>query len=317
MHDIDSDMSGNRPRHISVLSWNTLAPVYFREAASRSGRRARGATEADQPKAFVARHRQICCALAASSADIICLQEHWFSPQLVDLYKDHLGSQGYRYEALQRTAWNCDGRSEDGVALLVKSASFEIESRHDVCFHDYGIPQDRVALILSLRDTRDGQSGPESRRLAVLCTHLTYPHSTYDEEAREAQISACLDALRHLPEGTPVIVAGDLNGPASDNVGRRLLAQGLQCAWSDVHGRLCEITHLDHRGRHFASDHVWSRGPLAAERAVLLPECAPDSARLTRPAIGAVHSDTDPTVLEDFGQLSDHRPLLVSFSWPR
>ena len=81
--------------------------------------------------------------------------------------------------------------------------------------------------MMGLVRARGAPSGAEPRRLAVLCTHLTYPHSTYDEEARVAQISACLDAVqRRLPEGTPVLVAGDLNGPAGDKVGRRLGARG-------------------------------------------------------------------------------------------
>lgn len=34
-----------------------------------------------------------------------------------------------------------------GVAILVKSAHLEIESRHDVHFHDYGIPQDPMLKL--------------------------------------------------------------------------------------------------------------------------------------------------------------------------
>ncbi|CAE7757706.1 unnamed protein product [Symbiodinium necroappetens] len=81
-------------------------------------------------------------------------QEHWFDPEHQKVYEELAQKHGYRYESLQRSGWNCDGPSEDGIAILVKSETFDVVERHDVHFHAYGIPQDRVALLLCLSDRR-------------------------------------------------------------------------------------------------------------------------------------------------------------------
>jgi len=299
--------TGARQLLFRLLTWNTLAPVYFREDRGYG-------VEADQPGAFLTRNTKICAAIAEAAADIVCLQEHWFEPMFTKLYKERLGELGYRYEALRRTAWNCDGRTEDGVAVLVRERTFKVLERHDIWFQDYGIPQDRVALLLTLSNACVGREVPE---LAVLCTHLTYPHSRYDVESRNAQICACLRAAeRQLPQGTPLVVAGDLNGPSSDSVSALLRRAGFQNAWDVFHGRPCRVTHTDHRRNNFASDHVWLRGPLAARGAALLPDGTPDNTPLQRPTIGAVASGSAPPgTFAEWCELSDHRPLVVALSW--
>jgi len=311
---------------LSLLTWNTLAPVYFR---------GRGDTvEAQFPERVLARHARICEALIDSNADVICLQEHWFDAELCRFYRKRLVQDAaFRYEALQRTAWNSDGRSEDGVAMFVRKG-VEVVQRHDVRFHDYGIPQDRVALILVLRDARPaaGEARPRAPLLAVLCTHLTYPHSVHDERARLAQIGACIAAAQEkVPRGMPVVLAGDLNGPSVDGVSGVLRAAGFRNVWEEVHGRPCGVTHVDHRGANFASDHVWIRGGLSPTSAQLLPAAVPDTSALRRPAIGAAadcsldgageekQEDEEaarPRSFDAWCDLSDHRPLLVSLAWP-
>lgn len=326
--DALASSSGPSPP-FGIMTWNTLAPNYFRDTVGRR-------TEADTPAFYLARHGKICDAIALSGADVVCLQEHWFDPKLLALYHERLAPLGYAHEALQRTAWNCDGRSEDGVAILVRKKAFEVVARHDVCFHDYGIPQDRVALLLTLRDVREGVSdigdmSSATREFAVLCTHLTFPHSRYDVEARRAQICACLQAVQaQLPDSMPLVVAGDLNGPSDDPVGQQLGRAGFRNVWEAVRGQKCAITHLDHRGRHSCTDHVWVRGAMAPASASLLPESTPDATMLERPCIGAcarraaaapsavgadAGSDTGaiaPGSFQEWCALSDHRPVLVT-----
>eukprot|EP00445_Apocalathium_hangoei_P018551 CAMPEP_0203902938 /NCGR_PEP_ID=MMETSP0359-20131031/44933_1 /ASSEMBLY_ACC=CAM_ASM_000338 /TAXON_ID=268821 /ORGANISM="Scrippsiella Hangoei, Strain SHTV-5" /LENGTH=87 /DNA_ID=CAMNT_0050826885 /DNA_START=46 /DNA_END=309 /DNA_ORIENTATION=- len=83
---------------LTILTWNTLAPVYFWQGRWRR--------------------------------------------ELLELYESQLArGGGFRCESLQRTGLNCDGRSEDGVAIFSRERALEVLDRHDVKFHDYGIPQ--------------------------------------------------------------------------------------------------------------------------------------------------------------------------------
>jgi len=289
---------------LTLLTWNALAPVYFRDGSD---------VEADDTPAYVARNARICEAICAVNADVVCLQEFWFDPGIIKMYQDKLGAKGYHYEALRRTSFNCDGRSEDGVAVFVLQSSLKDVKRYDVRFQDYGIPQDRVALLLTLQDVRLDNSASQ---LAVLCTHLTFPHSRYDMQARAAQIQACLDGVRRgVASKVPTIIAGDLNGPSDDVVGSHLREAGFNNVWDIIHRKPCKITHQDHRGRNFASDHVWFLGTLQPKTATLLPDALPDDRPLLRPTVGGAQVGSGlPQTFEDWCELSDHRPVLVSFS---
>eukprot|EP00929_Paragymnodinium_shiwhaense_P064133 TRINITY_DN3208_c0_g1_i4.p1 TRINITY_DN3208_c0_g1~~TRINITY_DN3208_c0_g1_i4.p1 ORF type:complete len:288 (-),score=24.26 TRINITY_DN3208_c0_g1_i4:1255-2118(-) len=240
------------PLSFQVLTWNTLAPPYYRD-----GTRA-GLTEASVPGAAVERHSEIISKLRQLRPAIVCLQEFWFDPALLGVYEQAFTDE-YDMLALRRTGMNCNGRSEDGVAILVDRSVFRVLRRHDVLFQDYGIPQDRIALLAFLEPVspRLADSFNESETLAVLCTHLTYPHNSYDERSRQRQIGACLHAVNsETPSGAPVLVCGDFNGPTTDAVGAALAADGFSSAWEEVHGKPCAVTHVDHRQRQFACDHA-------------------------------------------------------------
>lgn len=300
---------------LTVLTWNTLAPVYFYQDDGR-----RDVFEAFQADFARARGERLCAAIRHAGADVICLQEHWFEPSYQQLFQELAETCGYSYAALRRTGWNRDGRSQDGVAILTRSAALRVEGRHDIHFHDYGIPQDRVALLVRLLDVRapagvDSPSGP--RQLAVLCTHLTFPHSCYEMASREDQIEACLHGAESaLPRGIALLVVGDLNGPSDDSVGQILKRANFLNAWEAVHRRPCCITHRDHRGDDFASDHIWWRGPLLPGQALLLPAHTPDTVGIPRPRLGgAAQGPALPLIYDDWCQLSDHRPLLATFTW--
>lgn len=297
---------------LSVLTWNTLAPCYFRCGHG---------VEADEPSSYLARHARICAALSKADADIVCLQEYWFEPSLLKLYEETLGEQ-YQIISLRRSGFNCDGRSEDGVAIMLRRGSMNLDARQNILFQEHGIPQDRVALMVRVRDGRCCGSRSRSR-LAVLCTHLTYPHSGYDEQSRLRQIDVCLKAVTSAQmdddlSKVPVLVCGDFNGPEDDVVGQAIARSSFAGAWRQVHGRPCAVTHVDHRGRQYACDHVWFRGeelkPSAAE---LLPQGMPDSAQLRRPEVQPAAMARSPASDHSTGalwcDLSDHRPLLVTF----
>ncbi|CAJ1462131.1 unnamed protein product [Effrenium voratum] len=71
---------------LSILTWNTLAPVYFRQA---------GAVEARQPLLALRRTQRICDAIAELRADLVCLQEHFFEPEHQKLYQHFADAEGY------------------------------------------------------------------------------------------------------------------------------------------------------------------------------------------------------------------------------
>merc|ERR1712062_514637 len=116
----------------------------------------------------------------------------------------------------------------------------------------------------------------------------------------------------------PVIIAGDLNGPAADPVGRQLQAAGFHNAWELVHSRPCQVTHTDHRGGSFASDHIWLRGAVLPSTMHLLPRGIPDGTPMARPTIGgcakARARDGDAN-FDLWCELSDHRPLSGCLIW--
>mmetsp|Transcript_62254 Transcript_62254/g.131599 ORF Transcript_62254/g.131599 Transcript_62254/m.131599 type:complete len:339 (-) Transcript_62254:13-1029(-) len=319
-----SSCFSSSPSSFSLLSWNVLAPIYFRKGPSRSS-----PSEAQFPELFYKRHGQILEVLGSVDPGIICLQEHWFAQQILDLYEDKLCRQlGHAAHLLQRSDICWAGRSQDGVATFTRDRSWEVVDEHKVEFYHYGLPQDRVALVLILAERGDEkENNTESqRRLAVLCTHLTYPHSRHDMVARSKQMSACLAAIeRFVPAGVPTIIVGDLNGPSTDEVARHLRHAGYRNAWEELHGRPCGVTHVDHRGNNFASDHIWIRGNIRPVEARLLPDSASDECQMVRPTVGAAAHLGPRDVaskawgmghcLDNWCQLSDHRPVLARFEW--
>eukprot|EP00662_Eupelagonemidae_sp_cell21_P042937 gene42937-7683_t len=101
--------------------------------------------------------------------DVACLQEHWFDQRCVRLWDDRIGAeygdkrrmnQSFESETvvlcplpcdvrrLQRTGWNCEGESADGVVVAVRrrrglSRHLQVARRRDISFADYGLPQTR------------------------------------------------------------------------------------------------------------------------------------------------------------------------------
>eukprot|EP00434_Breviolum_minutum_P028110 symbB.v1.2.024865.t2/scaffold2382.1/size80501/4 len=120
--------------------------------------------------------------------------------------------------------------------------------------------------------------------------------------------------------GLPLILAGDLNGPSGDKVGLRLVQADFHNVWDEVKSAPCQITHCDHRGNQFTSDHIWLRQPARAafetESATLLPEDTPDTTPMSRPSPGqAQRGPLLPQTFEDWCNLSDHRPLMAELRW--
>ena len=320
---------GSSEAEFKLLTWNVLAPCYFRDSLG---------AESQLEGAASRRHMRILAAVLALAADCVCLQEYWFDAALDALYRRQLLGR-YSLYTLQRTGQNCEGRSEDGVAIAIAKERYRVLLRRDVKFREHGIAQDRVALCVVVQPLTQPLSAPA---ITVVTTHLTFAHHVYDEQARQMQIAACVRAVDEAlaawrpHQSVPVILAGDLNGGGDDEVACALRRAGFARCFDGCHGRPVRTTHADHRGRAHAADHIWVRQPagagivLSIRDVSLIPRATPDGAVLVRPVLDRCamrkkeerleqEDEEDrkapaPIAFEEWCALSDHRPLVATFS---
>lgn len=69
---LDQFARGRRhlPRSLSLMTFNVLAPCYFRHG---------GRVESDDRAAFLARAQALIHAIQRERCDLVCLQEYWFN----------------------------------------------------------------------------------------------------------------------------------------------------------------------------------------------------------------------------------------------
>jgi ATPase family AAA domain-containing protein 3A/B len=167
--------------------------------------------------------------------------------------------------------------------------------------------------ITKVAERTDGFSGRQLSKLVVAYQAAVFGSGTTRLTTGLAE-TVLQYKLAHR-EDSPVVIAGDLNGPSNDVVGYQLSKAGFVNAWNVANDGPCRASHKDHRGQEFASDHVWHSRGLNAEVAELLPKGVSDNEPLSRPTIGSAMRRDGPLVtLDDWCTLSDHRPLLVTFS---
>lgn len=63
-------LARRRPRSLSLMTFNVLAPCYFRHG---------GRVESDDRAAFLARAQALIHAIQRERCDLVCLQEYWFN----------------------------------------------------------------------------------------------------------------------------------------------------------------------------------------------------------------------------------------------
>lgn len=255
---------------LKVLTFNLLAPCYFRSD---------GVYESASMRKTLRRHRCIIEVLRDQRCDVCCLQEFWFNDYLRDLYQEELGHL-YSINSLQRT------RSEDGVAILMLKEKFHIVNKHDIYFREHSnFGHDRVALVVlaqlanvmtkEVAAASVGDGGGErpsasakgtcSPPIAIVTSHLTYPHNKLDEISRLEQSKVMVGKTREFienscPSGTPVIIAGDFNGISEDQVCGQMRSSGYLDAFSQatgIHHSSERITHCDHRKEQKGVDYIW------------------------------------------------------------
>lgn len=252
------------PPELSVLSLNLLSPGYFRKA-DRSDKKKR--VEASHHAVWRSRLAQEFVLLRDLGNDVAMLQELWYKPDAQALMTEVLGD-GYALVAAQRT-----GKKEDGVALLVRTAAWRLGAQRVVQFNDAGDRCLALALITPA-GWGGGSSGggggaepsPAPPAVIVATTHLTYPTDVaYDRPIRQRQADEVVRHIGHFAAEhgvaavAPVVLGGDMNGPATDPAVRAFTDAGFVSAFSAVHGREAAITHLDHAGHAAGVDFIFWR----------------------------------------------------------
>ena len=162
------DATTPEPAALSVLTYNLLAPCYYRCADNQR--------ESSDAARFLARWSRCIAAASKHEADVMAFQEVWCAePRCVamlhDAFPDHT------MHMLQRPRGK-----EDGVALLVRS-SIAVTHRGKFRFQ----AGRRVALALTLRIG--------GRSTTVATTHLTFPHHAYDAAMRLRQAALLVELL--------------------------------------------------------------------------------------------------------------------------
>jgi protein angel len=340
-----------RPRSLSLMTFNLLAPCYFRHG---------GRLESEHKAAFLSRAQAAIHAIKREQSDLVCLQEFWFQREYQRAFRHAFHPTHYLHSVKR------PGDKQDGLAVFVDKRKLELHYVEDVDL--VGEAGDRVALLLHVATKWNRESVPLAQRsFLVVNSHLTFPHNHMYASLRLTQIDRVLSAVRKYIarqdlHDVPVLLCGDFND-YDDPVYRLVTRHGFASMFAEMHGREARITHCNHNNREVGVDFIFgarlqspkagvmtdSAAPakstlvrqagltLDEDNAVeeqlkprlqlqpvdchLVPRRLPDVARLKRPQFGHdwrhVQSPvllTDEEELVDYWRMvSDHRPLVARF----
>ncbi|PRP87507.1 hypothetical protein PROFUN_00718 [Planoprotostelium fungivorum] len=256
----DSGIDFNIDYHsppLTLATFNILAPCYFRKG---------GTLESADKEAYEKRHEQILNTIidlnlskegGTEYVDIWALQEFWFKPSFVKMYEDHLTERGYSHSYLQRDS----GRREDGLAVFFNNKKLELIETSSLLHDEVG---HRVALLLDFRLKE------KNGRFILITTHLTFPHSHYDEQIlRMEQIETITSGLdsyisKNNLKGISVLLCGDLNSPVKkkDPVYIHLTDTcKFSSTYKSLHGNDAGCTHYNHLRQEASADFIFLRNP--------------------------------------------------------
>lgn len=137
-----------RPRALSLMTFNVLAPCYFRHG---------GLLESADRAAFLARAQAAIRTIQRARADVVCLQEFWFEREYERAFRAAFRDSHYVH-ALKRP-----GKKEDGLAVLVRKRKLDIHHVQDIQFHRGA--GDRVALLTHLATKWNRDALPLAQRV--------------------------------------------------------------------------------------------------------------------------------------------------------
>lgn len=297
---------------VRVCTYNLLAPCYFRDAL--------GGFEAQRPEVWRPRlEKQLVAVLTASDPDILCLQELWFDPEALRLVQEVAKRRGYELLTCRRP------ERGDGCGMMVRSSRVEcLRVEEQLLCQEAG----RVLLkvVAQLCDTANSRGGVCSVPFVIGCTHLTHPNGDQQNRLRMLQAfhasRACREfAKLHLGASAVTVLAGDFNAKASaseDIALQVLTASAWKGAYSEVYG--LEATFVSHRAHHrfMAADWIFAHGDdVEVTSAAVLPASSRPDAELPKAHVGAacaLRAGSVLSSLEEWAQLSDHRPVVATLN---
>uniref|UniRef100_K3WN22 Endonuclease/exonuclease/phosphatase domain-containing protein n=1 Tax=Globisporangium ultimum (strain ATCC 200006 / CBS 805.95 / DAOM BR144) TaxID=431595 RepID=K3WN22_GLOUD len=235
------------PRTLSLMTFNVLAPCYFRHG---------GRVESDDRTAFLSRAQALIHAIQRERCDLVCLQEYWFNREYQATFRRAFYPSHYIH-TLKRP-----GDKEDGLAIFVEKNKFEI---HHVQHIDFEADQagDRVALLMHVATKWNRHDVPLAQRsFLVINSHLTFPHCQMYKDMRLDQIKVVLESVRDYVtreslENVPVLMCGDFND-FNDPVHSLVMQNGYASVFAYLHGREAKITHCNHNNREVGVDFVFA-----------------------------------------------------------
>lgn len=246
-----------------VLTYNILCPVYKR--LSGSGEHAGLRRESESVPLWRRRMKQVIGEISECrpTPHIICLQEFWFNPDCIEMFRDAFGT-AYTFSLARRPG------KEDGLATLVRKHSTRIGSPHLVKEFSLLPKSDRVALLVAIKcmppSEKDATAaGAPARELVVVNTHLTFPHGKLLERLRLKQARAISRIVQHYAaaecgSGCDIVVLGDFNGEPSGRVCSHMRHAGYTSCLAKVWGaKAAPVTHRNHLGDSVFVDHVFLR----------------------------------------------------------
>ncbi|KAF4320548.1 hypothetical protein BBO99_00005509 [Phytophthora kernoviae] len=308
------------PRSLSLMTFNLLAPCYFRHG---------GSLESDDKTAFLSRAQAAIQSIKREQCDLVCLQEYWFNLEYQRAFRHAFHPTHYLHTVKR------PGDKQDGLAVFVDKRKFELHYVENVdLVEDAG---DRVALLLHVATKWNRGTPLNDRSFLVVNSHLTFPHNQMYASLRLNQIDRVLTAVRKYIAreelyDVPVLLCGDFND-YNDPVYRLVTKHGFASMFAHLHGREARITHCNHNNREVSVDFIFgarlqeekilepSRLQLKPMDCHLVPRRLPDAARLKRPQFGhdwrhvqspALLTD-DEELVNYWRMVSDHRPLVASF----
>jgi len=206
------------PAHLSVLSYNLLAPLYVRPIDQRTGSvQAFAAFEwADEHSlAWSSRREMLRKEIEAARADILCLQEVQFErseadntkftlPQWLRLpgYSACIPGQGRLHQMAARNERVLRAEVAIGNALLFRTDRLMVALASNSA---KALEQDTTRVGVCLAG-REGGGLDALQPTAVFCVHL----DAKSEEQRVGALRKCMEATRGF--GTrSALIAGDMN----------------------------------------------------------------------------------------------------------
>ncbi|KAJ0395320.1 hypothetical protein P43SY_002055 [Pythium insidiosum] len=315
------------PRSLSLMTFNILAPCYFRHG---------GRLESEDRTAFLSRAQAIIHAIQRQRCDLVCLQEYWFNREYQSTFRRAF-SESHYIHTIKRPE-----KKEDGLAIFVAKNKFDIHHVHHIEFDNAG---DRVALMMHIATKWNRHELPlHQRSFLLINSHLTFPHCEIYKEMRLEQIKLVLNSIkkyvaREKLQHAPVLMCGDFND-FNDPVHDMVMGHGFSSVFSHIHGREARITHCNHNNREVGVDFIFAShldGDVSGDKALALererlslvptncelwPRDLPDRTRLKRPSFGhdwetVQHPYGSYYEEEDFVDywrlISDHRPLVATF----